>query len=509
MVTLNKQNKIRSKKSLISRMDNQKRIGIVWFKRDLRLADHAPLKAAIDSGLPILLMYCYEPEIEQSPDFDYRHWSFIRESIEDINEQLPKNVNLHSFYGNAVDVFDYLSSKFKIANVWSHMETGTDITFIRDIVLKKEFKVRGIEWTEFQTNGVRRCFKNRDGWTKEWFKHQTKPVIEVDLERLNSVKTPDSVSKFNLPDSLIKKTTFEGRFQKGGETEAQKTLNSFISERYVNYNNHISKPRQSRTSCSRLSPYLAWGNLSIRQVFQKAKAAKANASNKRALNSFMSRLQWHCHFIQKFEDETEIEFRNGNRGFNDIRNEPDHAKIEAWKTGTTGIPLVDACMRCVIETGYLNFRMRAMLASFLTHHLWQPWRPGAIHLARQFLDFEPGIHYSQFQMQAGTLGVNTIRIYNPVKQSLDHDPEGVFIKRWLLELKNVPARLIHEPWRMSALEQSMYECVIGDDYPKPIIEDLKASYKEASSVLWSKKGDKKVKLENQRISKRHVRRGRG
>jgi len=213
---------------------------------------------------------------------------------------------------------------------------------------------------------------------------------------------------------------------------------------------------------------------------------------------------WHCHFVQKFESEPRIEFENMNRGYNDIRTEWNEENFSAWKEGRTGFPMVDACMRSLISTGYLNFRMRAMLVSFLTHHLWLDWPKGALHLGRQFLDFEPGIHYSQFQMQAGTMGVNTIRIYNPVKQGYDHDPDGEFIREWVDELKDVPKEFIHEPWKMSSMEQVMYNCRIGEDYPSPIIGDIKESYKHASSVLWSKKASSQVKKENKWILKKHV-----
>ena len=158
-----------------------------------------------------------------------------------------------------------------------------------------------------------------------------------------------------------------------------------------------------------------------------------------------------------------MEFRCVNRGYESLiqhsaKTNNDH--LTAWKEGNTGYPLVDACMRCLAHTGYLNFRMRAMLVSFLTHHLAQDWRNGVAHLASLFLDFEPGIHYAQFQMQSGVTGINTIRIYNPTKQAIDHDPDGVFIKKWVPELKDVPISLLFEPWKMSAMEALMYLSLI-------------------------------------------------
>jgi deoxyribodipyrimidine photo-lyase len=278
-----------------------------------------------------------------------------------------------------------------------------------------------------------------------------------------------------------------------------------LYERKSFYNKHISKPLLSRKNCSRLSPYLAWGNLSMKQVYQATLQAIIETGDKRNLGFFINRLHWHCHFIQKFESECRMEFENLNKGFDHIRTEIDEEKIKAWESGQTGYPLIDACMRCVAQTGYLNFRMRSMVVSFLTHHLWQPWQAGAHFLAKQFLDYEPGIHYPQFQMQAGTMGVNTIRIYNPVKQSTDHDPEGEFIKIYVPELQSVPAAHIHQPWLMTAAEQLMYQVELGKDYPLPIV-DLAVSAKYARENLWRTKASKTVKAANQRILTRHTKR---
>jgi len=118
--------------------------------------------------------------------------------------------------------------------------------------------------------------------------------------------------------------------------------------------------------------------------------------------------------------------------------------------------------------------MRAMLVSFASYHLWLDWRQTGYHLARVFTDYEPGIHYSQLQMQSGVTGINTTRIYNPIKQSQDQDPKGQFIRQWVPELRNVSDMWIHEPWKMSSALQQRASCLIGEDYPAPIVENASA-----------------------------------
>ena len=281
------------------------------------------------------------------------------------------------------------------------------------------------------------------------------------------------------PDSCSERQT-------GGSSEARSLLTSFLDHRGARYHREMSSPLTAVDACSRLSPHLAVGTLSLREVSQMAQTRAdalrqlprdERAVDLRAVEAFIGRLHWHCHFMQKLEDQPEIETHCLHAFYDDARPQTDETEthLNAWALGRTGWPFVDACMRALTQTGWINFRMRAMLMAVASYHLWLDWRLSGPVLARLFTDYEPGIHWSQVQMQSGTTGINTPRIYNPIKQSMDQDPNGIFIRRFVPELATVPDPFIHEPWRMPPLLQTDIGCQIGHDYPEPIRDHLVAA----------------------------------
>lgn len=457
----------------------------MWFKRDLRFTDHEPLFMAQQENIPLLLVYFFEPSIMAYDDSDVRHWRFVYESLQEMQAKLKSiGSQLYYFHNEVKPVFEQLCNIYEVKTVFSHQEIGNKITFDRDITMQSFFENHTILWKQSQLHGVIRKLKSRQNWDESWEKVMRSAPKIIDLnsllfERLNPDFYLNSKGK-----TLSKNITNRNKnFQQGGEYWAWRYLKSFAQERHVDYSKHISKPSLSRKSCSRLSPYLAFGNISMRMVYHYTNEFYQTSPNQKAMLNFVSRLHWHCHFMQKFESNYRIEFQNIDQSFDVLIKPKNETYIKAWQEGKTGVPIVDACMRCLITTGFINFRMRALVVSFFVFNLWQDWRD--LHfLARQFLDYEPGIHYPQLQMQASVTGTGTIRIYNPIKNSEEHDSEGIFIKKWIPELANIPPHLLHEPWKLGLIDQQLYECEIGKDYPFPIV-DIEETRKKASTAIWS------------------------
>ena len=436
---------------------------LVWFKRDLRRVDHAPLQAAslCDAAAGIFVI---EPEWLASPEFDAQHLDFTLQSLSELRVTLAAlGLPLWVRVGSVWPVFDALRREFEFTHLLSHEETGSGWTYSRDIAVAEWCQARSVLWHESPQNGVVRRLKSRFGWARRWATRMNEPLIAAPSGFPGVGASASRPLLDDLPTLSTLGVTAHGRtLQLGGEPAAQATLDSFLRERACSYRRALSSPLTATQGCSRLSPHLAFGTISMRQVHQATEVA-IESSNDRALSyglrGFAGRLRWHCHFMQKLEDEPAIEFQNFSRAADGLREtEFDRERFEAWCAGATGFPMVDACMRSLKATGWLNFRMRAMLVSFASYHLWLHWRETGQFLARQFLDFEPGIHWSQMQMQSGTTGINTLRIYSPSKQAIDQDPSGEFVRRWVPEYGTAAysAPIVDERVAVKAAKDRMY-----------------------------------------------------
>lgn len=491
-------------------------VQLVWLKRDLRLRDHRPLWEAAQRG-PIVCLYIYEPSLMAQPEADAARLAFVNAGLAELDRELrPLGGHITYRVGEVVEVLEALHREVGIATLWSHEETGEMVTYTRDKAVKSWARARKVRWVEIAQAGVMRPLRDRNGWSERWDARMNEPVTPVPP---GMVAAPGVVPEGRrTPRELGLMPVVRPAAQRGGEEAAWQTLESFLHRRGVNYRQDMSSPLEGWTGCSRLSPYLAFGNISMRHCWQETLGRVAELRHLEqmgmqvdrrwyaSLSSFQGRLHWHCHFMQKLEDEPRLEFENMARAFDGLRPEElDHGaqeRLVRWQAGMTGYPMVDACMRALEQSGWLNFRMRAMVMSFASYHLWLPWRPTGLFLARQFLDFEPGIHWPQVQMQSGTTGINTVRIYSPTKQVLDQDPEGLFIRRHVPELARVPKAFLAQPHTMPPDVQRASGCHIGRDYPEPIVDE-KAARLHASQAVWAVRRQSETREQARAVLEKH------
>ena len=477
---------------------------LVWFKRDLRVHDHAPLVQA-SRYAPVLCLYIIEPSLWAAADAATQHYQFLRESLWDLDMALRKRGgSLHIEVGEALEVLDRLWHDAPFMGLYSHQETGNWLSFQRDLVVQRWCQSQGLIWHEFAQFGVVRRLKNRDLWQAHWVALMAETCFDAPVCHWINAAKPFVLPE---PQTLGLIQSDPPQRQHGGRKLAIQTLRDFLFERCGRYRGGISSPLKAPTACSRLSPYLAFGCLSLRELVQATRrqldSLPLGEPRRAGLTAFISRLYWHCHFIQKLESEPELEFTNLHRGYDGLRESDwNPGYFQALTAGRTGWPLVDACVAMLNHTGWLNFRMRAMLVSVASYPLWLHWQPVGTWLAQQFLDYEPGIHWSQMQMQAGTTGINTTRVYNPIKQAHDHDPQGHFVRHWLPALRRVPNEWLFEPWRMPLKLQQKCGVMVGVDIAAPLV-DLESSTRLAKARVYEVRGREEVKAAKAAIVKKH------
>lgn len=489
---------------------------IWWIKRDFRLNDNEALTEALQSHLYVIPVFAFEPDLIAQPDYSAMHVYAWYRALGDLRSRL-RAIGSDVFIerGNIESVLSALHEQTEFSALYSHEETGNDWTYQRDKQVALWCDTKAIPWREYAQNGVIRRLQNRD--LRPAVVRQRlfdSPVLPAPAKVPVPKDTRAVCAQQGIPDHtqfFDERSLTHVQFdvlQTVTETQALADLRSFLYTRGEGYSGGISSPNTAFERGSRLSVHLAWGTVSLRTVFKATttaqqhhtdqnsaqKAAHKSARNNqwgKSLRAFTSRLHWHDHFIQRLESVPATEFFAINPAYVNLQYSDDPEKLNAWVYGKTGFPLIDACMRCLQAIGFLNFRMRAMVVSFAVYGLHLSWRTIHPPLARIFLDYEPGIHLSQLQMQAGVVGINTIRVYSPTKQIVDQDPDCTFIKKWIPELRDFSAEEI--------IDHSSDP--LGD-YPAPIV-DFKTASKAMKDQVFTIRKSTEGKEASEAVLKEH------
>ncbi len=449
-------------------------MNVVWLKRDIRLADHQPLSDACRFG-ETLVLYIAEPSLWNTGDLSRRHFDFILNGLAELAHKLEeRGGKLACAVGEVEEVLEQLLHTYGAFSLYTYEEIGPPIIEERDANAARWMGEKGLSYCPyFELPAFQKGWEGKLS-RKKWELEMQKPCAQPPGRILSPEIVPE---RFYSGIERIKGFPVKGdeiRFgQNGGENEAIDTLDSFLKDRCINYIDRHQKPIPSSLSSSRLSPYLSWGNISVKTVYQKTKEAIAggieeNQTNQQ-LEAFLSKLYLHHQTILNAMNIPTVFERSIHRAFDSLKDEWDAEFSRRWESGKTGIPIIDATLRCLIQTGWINSSLRTLVVSFASHTLRKDWQRTARELAGLFLDYQPAIHYTQVQKISGTFKDGPIKVHNPIRFGKEVDPDGAFVRRYVPELKDVPDKYIHEPW--------LYPGFYSLGYPVPVVDAVQANKK--------------------------------
>ena len=448
---------------------------IVWFRRDFRLNDNTALEKAIS--------YCEENDatwvglFQLDPHFTKNinlHHDYFFQTVAQFQERCnEENVPFQIVYGDPIHVFEKVTDALNVKAVFfNEDEAGYGASRDKEVcgwLKEKEIEIH--TYQDYYLHASKEVRKHDDSmykvftpYYKQWRTLKKPHVLHINQQRVKKYAQ-------EVNDALNDRTEFLNVLEQCwrdwkaiGEKSAKQRARRFAKERLKDYDDHRDVP--SLVGTSKLSPYLKTGTLSVRTLFHMV----AEYDNKGA-ETFIQELAWRDFYgmvHSEFPEFRDSEFQTKYRG---MPWSDDNEKLNKWKKGETGFPIVDAGMRQLNQEGWMHNRLRMITASFLTKDYLIDWRLGERYFEEMLIDYDESSNTGgwQWASSTGTDAVPYFRIFNPTTQAERFDPDGVYIKKYVEELKKVPKKYIHQPSKMSDEEQKESSCVIGQDYPHPTV----------------------------------------
>ena len=429
-------------------------INIVWFRRDLRLLDSQIVHLATTNQNPTIFVFCVDPWFYNQPQIGWKRVHFLFESLVDLDNRLNDlGSKLTILEGNTLSSLTHLATSLQkiglVPELYFSEDTQVRYGLERDKQVRELFEKNNWKVMQGMSNFTTPNHKYGENWGKEYYTHQQNQlfpeptqiinyeIMDHDRQGIVSTQPQQLLDRFNTTNQP------KSELFTGGETRAHLVLESFLEHRSDGYHWKLSRPWLSQIGAtSHLSPHIAFGTISTRVIYQRSRQKRLQINSKHAfsLKSFEERLRWRDHFNGKLVKDPSIGWQNHYPEFNSVYqfNELEGERVEyfeRWKNGQTGFAMVDASMRQLNTQGYMNFRMRAMNATFLTINCGVSWHWGAQYFMTQLVDGDVAINHWQWQMQAGITNPfsQTFRIYNPDTNMTERDPDLQYIKYWCPE----------------------------------------------------------------------------
>lgn len=492
---------------------------IIWFRRDLRLSDNEIVALSTAHNAEILPCFIIDPWFYEQAEVGKARVRFLFESLEDLDKNLrARGSQLYLFEGNSINVIQELTRQLlqqgKHPKLFFNHDVQVQYGVERDRQIINFYNQNNLSYHQGLNNFLQTSSDRTGEWKDEYYTYLRQPLHPTP-ERINTPGLDLDIPQLTFTGLKEKYSQFwetDNTYFKGGETQALATLESFLNSRFRGYHWKISRPWLTQQGAtSHLSPHLTFGTISVRQVYQRTKEQAAelvhNPKAQFSLKAFRDRLRWHDSFTQRLYNHPELAHTNRYREFDEYYspaelNEEKQELFAAWREGQTGFPLVDASMRQLKTMGWMNFRMRAMCATFLCINCGISWHHGAEHYMQYLIDGDLAIDNWQWQMQAGVTNPlsDTFRIYNPNKNLEEKDGDLKFIYHWVEELRGYSlaeildgAYLNESPYPAPILDWAQTRKVNGK-----IVSNLR---KQVKQRLLAERG---IELEQATITKKTV-----